>query len=63
MSIESIVLGTFSALPKADIDSTTPSRQLHAVFHSFLSGDIKQDTATTNAHSNHLISLLKEKNY
>ena len=51
MSIEGIALEHFSALPKADINSTTPSHQRHAVFHSFLSEDSKQDAATTTAHS------------
>ena len=31
------------------------------MFHSFLSDDIKQDSATTNAHRNRFISLLKDK--
>ena len=38
----------FSALPKAYINSTAPSHQLHAVFHSFLSDNIKQYAATNN---------------
>ena len=49
-------------LPKADINSTTPSHQRHAVFHYFLSDDIKQDDATTTVHNKHLILLLKKKN-
>ena len=49
-------------LPKADINSTTPSSQRHAVFHYFLSYDIKKDSATTTAHSKSLIGQLKEKN-
>ena len=61
MSIEVIALEHFSALPKADINSTTPSRQRHAVFHYFLSDDIKQDVATTTAHTKRFISLLKDK--
>ena len=44
-----------------DINSSTLSRQQHAVFHSFLSDDSKQDAATTTAHSKRLISLLKKK--
>ena len=48
-------------LPKADINSTTLSYQRHAVFHSFLSDDSKQDAATSTAHSKRLISLLNEK--
>ena len=61
MSVEVIALEHFSALPKADINSTTPSSQRHAVFHSCLSENIKQDAATTTAHSKRLISLLKDK--
>ena len=61
MSIEGIVLEHFSVLTKTDINSTTPSRQLHAVFHYFLSDDNKQDSATTTAHRKRLISLIKEK--
>ena len=37
VSIEGIVLEHFSAVPQKDINSTTPSCQCHAVFHSFLS--------------------------
>ena len=51
----------FSALPKADINSTTPSCQCHAVFHYFLSYDSKQDAATNTAHRKILIGILKEK--
>ena len=58
-----MILEHFSALPKSGINSTTQSRQHHAVFHSFLSDDSKQDAATTTAHSKRLISLLKDKNY
>ena len=64
VSIEVISLEHFSAVPKTDINSTTPSPQRHAVFHYFLlSDDSKQDAATTTAYSKHLISLLKYKNY
>ena len=59
--IECIELEHFSALTKADINSTTPSRQRHAVFHYFLSNNSKQDAATTTAHSKRLISLPKNK--
>ena len=61
MYIEGITLEHFSAVPKIDINPTTPSRQHHAVFHSFLSDDSKQDAATTTKHSNILISLIKDK--
>ena len=63
MSIKGIALEHFSELTTVDINSTTPSRQHHAVFHSFLSDDRKQDAATNTAHSKRLISLLKEKKY
>ena len=36
MSIEGIELEQFSAVPHTNINSTTPSCQRHAVFHSFL---------------------------
>ena len=51
----------FSALPKVYINTTTPSRKRHALFHSLLSDDRKQDAATNAAHSKHFISLLKDK--
>ena len=35
MSIEGIALEHFSEVPKTDINSTTPSRQRHAVFYLF----------------------------
>ena len=63
MYIEVITLETFSALPKADINSTTPSRQRLVVFHSCLSDDSAQDTATTNAQIKCLIPFLKDKKY
>ena len=62
VSIEGILLEHFSAVPQADITSSTLSRQRHVVFNSFLSDNRKQDSATTNAHSRQLISLLKYKN-
>ena len=55
VSIECIVLEHFSTLPKADINTTTPSHQRHAVFHSFLSDDSKQSAATNTLHSKCLI--------
>ena len=61
MSIEGILLEHFIAVPQADINSSTTSRQRHAVLHSFLSDDSKQDTATTTAHSKQFISFLKDK--
>ena len=39
VSIEGIELEHFSAALQADINSTSPSRPRHAVFHYFLSDD------------------------
>ena len=50
MYIEGIALEHFSAVPKTDINSTTPSLRRHALFHYFLSDDSKQDYATTTVH-------------
>ena len=61
VSIEGIGLEHFSAAPQADINSSTLSRPRHAVFHSFLSDDSKQDAATNTAQSKRLISLLENK--
>ena len=61
MSIEGIALEHFSAAPQEDINSATPSRPRHAVFHYFLSDDSTQDAATTTSHSKRLISLLNNK--
>ena len=55
VSIEFIALENFSAVPQADINSSTLSRQRHAVFHSFLSDDSKHDAATTTTHTKELI--------
>ena len=63
MYIDGIALEYFSALPNSDINTTTPSRQRHTFFHSFLSNDSKQYAATTTAHIKRLISLLKERKY
>ena len=61
MSIEGILLEYFTALTKADINTTTPSYQGHALFHFFKSDDKKQDADTTTAHSKSLITFLKRK--
>ena len=61
MSIEGIALEHFSRLPKIDTNSTTPSHQRHAVFHSFLSDNSKQDAATITACRKRFISFLKEE--
>ena len=51
----------FIELPKIGINASTESCQRHIVFRYVLSDDIKQDAATTTAHSKCFISLLKEK--
>ena len=61
MYIEGIAVEKFSASPQTNINSNTPSRQRHAVFHYFKSNDSKQDASTTTSHIKHLISLLKDK--
>ena len=63
MSIEGISLEHFSKEPQTNINSTTPSRQHHAVFHSFVTDDSKQGDSTTTADSKLLISFLKGKHY
>ena len=60
MSTEGIELEHFSALPKADINSTTTSCQRYAVFNYYLSNYSKYDAATTTENSKPLISLLKD---
>ena len=61
LSIEGISLEHFSELSKSGINLFTKPCPHHAVFHSFLSGDIKQGASTTNVHSKHLIGMLIEK--
>ena len=60
VSIEDITLKHFSELPQTEIKSSTETCPQHAVFCSFLSDDIKQDSATTTVHSNRFIELLKK---
>ena len=61
MYIEGIKLEIFGLLPKTDINSTTPSLQRHALFHSLLSDDGKQDAPTTNAHRKRLIFIAQKE--
>ena len=61
VSVEGFAFEHFSAAPQAYINSSTLSRPRHAVFHSFLSDDSKQDADTTTAHSKRLISFLNKK--
>ena len=51
----------FSVAQQVDINSSTLSRPRHAVFHSFLSEDTKQDAATTTEHRKRLIPLIKNQ--
>ena len=62
MSNAGIALEHVSELPQTERKASTEPCPLHAVFYSFLSDDSKQDAATTTAHSNSLIELLKNKN-
>ena len=43
------------------MELSTISRQLHAVFHFFLSDDSKQDADTTNAHRKNLLTASLSK--
>ena len=61
MYIEGIAVEKFSASPQTNINSNTPSRQRHAVFHYFKSNDSKQDVSTTTAHSKRFFHCLKRK--
>ena len=61
MCIEGIALENFSALPKIEINSSTKPCPCHAVFHSFLSDDSKQYSATTTAQIKRFIEMLKEQ--
>ena len=60
MSIEGISVEHFSALQQTEINSSKKPCPRHAVFHSFLLGDNKQDSAATTVHSKYLIELLKK---
>ena len=60
MSIEGIALENFSELPQIEINLSKKPCLCHAVFHSFLSDDIKKYAATTTEHRNRLIELLKK---
>ena len=62
MSIEGISLKNFSAPTHTETTETPQSRTRHAVFHSFLSNDIKQDSTKTIAHRKRTIELLKQHN-
>ena len=61
MSNESTPLEYLSALPETEINAPTKLCPHHAVCHSFLLDDSKQDAATTTSHSKKLIELLKER--
>ena len=61
MSIDGIALENFSKLPQTEINSSTEPCPRHSVFHYYFSDDSKQDAATTTAHINRLIELLKNK--
>ena len=60
--IEGIALEHLRAPTHIKTAGTTQARTCHAVFHSFLFNDRKQDSATTIAHSKHIIELLKQQN-
>ena len=45
----------FSTTTQTEVSTTPEARTFHAVFHSFLYDDIKQDSATTTAHIKRII--------
>ena len=58
--IEGIATEHFSAPPQTKSSGTPKERTRHAVLHSFLSNDIKQDAATNTSYSKHIIQFLKQ---
>ena len=62
MSIEEIAMEHCSAPNQIETVTMTQVRTCHAVFHYFLSDDIKQNAATTTVHSKITIELLKKQN-
>ena len=62
VSIEGIVLEHFRAPTTTDTAGTSQPRTCHALFHSFFSDYIKQDSATTIALIKRIIQLLKQQN-
>ena len=62
MSIEGISLENFSATTHTETSLTPQARTCHAVFHSFLYDDSKQNSATTITRSKRIIELLKQHN-
>ena len=55
VSIEGISLENFISFTKGRYQLNLQTRQSHALFHSYLSDDRKQDSAITTAHSKLLI--------
>ena len=47
---------------RGEIAGKPQTHTLYAVFHSFFSGDSKQDATTTIAHIKYIIELLKQRN-
>ena len=62
MSIEEISLEHFSAQTQTETATTPQAHTRHAVFHSFLFDEIKQDAATNISHRTQIIKLLKQHN-
>ena len=62
MYIKGISLEHFSAPTQTETAETPQAHTLHAVFHSFFSDDIRQDSATTIANIKGIIELLKQRN-
>ena len=61
VSIECIALENFSTTYQETSFPYLLSCKHHAVFHYYILDDIKQDAATTAAHSKNIIELLKNR--
>ena len=62
MSIDGVALEHFSTTYQETSSYSLHSRTWHAVFHSVMYDNSKQDAATTDAHSELIIELLEKKN-
>ena len=61
MIIECIALEQYCATDHRKLSLSFHSYKFHAVFHSFLSDNRKQDTATKASHIKRIIDILKNR--
>ena len=62
LSIEIIAIDHFSASTQSNSAVSDKDISCMSVFYSFFSDDSKQDTATTDAHSKHMLQLSQHRN-